>query len=647
MIIGLFLRHYKIYNNLNFVPITNYKDNKLSLFVGSNGVGKSSILEALNTFFNNGYWNKTKNEKKNQAFICPIFAVNKEKINRDIHLNDNDRKALEIISDFIISIDEAGANKDVKDFLKIRDSLDLNFEDNYLLFVGCTFEDKNSVYFGSTFNNEIKNQIREQLPDYDYNRVLTHIRKYFSYIYIPVESKTDDILKLEAYEMQKLMNKDILEEIDNVLKKKSLSLAGSRNSTSVVNVINTTLNNFMDSINSQIKLIDSDYSFKVEEGFKKNLTAVDLREHILKAYFSIRTLKKDKKEIFELSSGEQRIALIDIATAFIKNNENKSGEIVLAIDEPEASLHISKCFNQFRRLEDLSFLDDTQVLMTTHWYGSIPTLQQGTLNHIEIADKVSISSFPLNNYLENRRSFPEDIDLKSFFELISTILASIKAENKKWLIIEGSDDKLYFKNYVLPEVENLIILPVGGCGNVIKIYEYLFAPFSEKVEKGILSGSKVLCIIDSDNDQKSTNMSNPRIKDSLKICRLQNHENKSSLESLENLGLYYQTTIEDCLDPEIFFTVLQDSFNECEPEILEVFNGYEMDTTYNSSRINSYPSLLKPKSIEYLNRKKELIDKASESEFKIILAKRYSEKCRSVVHQTPELFQSVINFFNN
>ena len=647
MIIGLFLRHYKIYNNLNFIPITNYKDNKLSLFVGSNGVGKSSILEALNTFFNNGYWNRTKNEKKNQAFICPIFIINKEKINRDISLNDNDRKALEIITEFIINIEESGANKEVKDFLKLRDNLDFNFEENYLLFVGCTLEDRNSIYFGSSFDNEIKPKIIEQLPTYDCNRILTQVRKYFSYIYIPVESRTDDILKLEAYEMQKLMNKDILEEIESILKNKSLALTGTRNNTSVVNVINTTLNNFMESINSQIKLIDSNYSFKVEEGFKKNLTAFDLREHILKAYFSIRTLKKDRKEIFELSSGEQRIALIDIATAFIKNNATKSGEIILAIDEPEASLHISKCFNQFRRLEDLSLLDDTQVLMTTHWYGSIPTLQQGTLNHIEIADKVSISSFSLNNYLENRRSFPEDIDLKSFFELISTILASIKAEKKKWLIVEGSDDRLYFKNYVSSEVDDLIILPVGGCGNVIKIYEYLFAPFSEKVEKGMLSGSKVLCIIDSDNDQKRTNMSNPRIKDSLKICRVQNHEDKSSLENLENLGLYYQTTIEDCLDPQIFFKSLEDVFNECEPEILELFNGYERNTTYNSSRINSHPSLLEPKSLEYFNRKKELLDKASESEFKILLAQRYSERCRAVAHQPPELFQSVIKFFNN
>src|SRR5690606_20386537 len=109
--------------------------------------------------------------------------------------------------------------------------------------------------------------------------------------------------------------------------------------------------------------------------------------------------KKEKKEIDELSSGEQRIALIDIATAFLKNTTSDSKrKTILAIDEPESSLHISKAFKQFERLQGLVH-KDVQLIITSHWYGSLPFTTTGNLNYIEIKsnDKVNISSYDLNN----------------------------------------------------------------------------------------------------------------------------------------------------------------------------------------------------------------------------------------------------------
>lgn len=82
MIIGLITRHYKIYKALNYIPISDQLDNNLSIYVGNNGVGKSSILEALNTLFNNGYWNKHKDGKQDETFICPVFLIEKEKFNK-------------------------------------------------------------------------------------------------------------------------------------------------------------------------------------------------------------------------------------------------------------------------------------------------------------------------------------------------------------------------------------------------------------------------------------------------------------------------------------------------------------------------------------------------------------------------------------
>lgn len=648
MIIGLFLRHYKIYNNINNIPISNNLQNKLSLFIGNNGVGKSSILEALNTFFNNGYWNRTKGEKQDQTFICPIFLINKEKFNNFFNLSNEDISVLEIISKYMYSLEVSSINKESKEFVNTRDSMDLNQGEFYLLILGSNFKDRNKVYFGSSFDKDIRVKIIEEFPNYKIDKLLTLIKSYYTLIYIPVESKTDEILKLEAKEMQKLMNKNILETIETVLTEKRIHKVNNnkRSTLGLVSVINQTLNTFMDDINNQIKTIDDDYSFKVEEGYKKNLTASDLRDEILKAYFAIRTLKKSGKEIFELSSGEQRIALIDIATAFIKNNTDSKGEVVLAIDEPEASLHISKCFNQFKRIERLSHLENIQVLITTHWYGSLPTLQNGTLNHIQFDEKINFKTFSLDNYLEQRRDFPDDIDLKSFFELVSTIISSIKSDNTKWLIVEGSDDYLYFDNYLGSKIKDLVILPVGGCGNVIKVYEYLFAPFCEKIEKGILENSKVLCIIDSDINQKSTNLVNGKIEKSLKISRLQNFDNEISLQNLTNIGNYSPTTIEDCLNPTLFYEAIKEVLLNEETEFVSYFNQFEFNSEFLSSRLSGENSLLMPIDVEAYKNKKQLLDKINSPEIKNKIAKTY---CKLLMDnenlKVPKLFEIVSDFF--
>jgi ABC-type Mn2+/Zn2+ transport system ATPase subunit len=50
MLIGIFLRHIKAYKNINFIPVGS-KYNFVS-YLGENGVGKSSILQTMDSFFN-------------------------------------------------------------------------------------------------------------------------------------------------------------------------------------------------------------------------------------------------------------------------------------------------------------------------------------------------------------------------------------------------------------------------------------------------------------------------------------------------------------------------------------------------------------------------------------------------------------------
>jgi AAA15 family ATPase/GTPase len=67
MLIGVLLRNYKSYKGINFIPISN--GSGFSAFIGKNGVGKSSILESLDNFFNGGSWNVNNRHLRKRKYL--------------------------------------------------------------------------------------------------------------------------------------------------------------------------------------------------------------------------------------------------------------------------------------------------------------------------------------------------------------------------------------------------------------------------------------------------------------------------------------------------------------------------------------------------------------------------------------------------
>jgi AAA15 family ATPase/GTPase len=96
MIIGIFLRHYKIYKGANYIPFGINQIENLNLFIGQNGAGKSSILEALDTYFNQREFIFHTSEKKTEAFVAPLFYIPKEDLQKKF--SKNSQKAIPTIS---------------------------------------------------------------------------------------------------------------------------------------------------------------------------------------------------------------------------------------------------------------------------------------------------------------------------------------------------------------------------------------------------------------------------------------------------------------------------------------------------------------------------------------------------------------------
>ncbi|EPK9344560.1 AAA family ATPase, partial [Pluralibacter gergoviae] len=75
MIAGLFLRNFKNYENINFIPFLTSEKDRMTIFSGDNGAGKSALLESMNCLMNNTdskEWAFTIGQKKDRVSIFPL-----------------------------------------------------------------------------------------------------------------------------------------------------------------------------------------------------------------------------------------------------------------------------------------------------------------------------------------------------------------------------------------------------------------------------------------------------------------------------------------------------------------------------------------------------------------------------------------------
>ena len=149
---------------------------------------------------------------------------------------------------------------------------------------------------------------------------------------------------------------------------------------------------------------------------------------IIESYFSTKVItKRDSKiSIDDMSSGEKHQAIIDVCYAFLNDTSEHDKKIILAIDEPELSLHISACYEQFEKLKEIS-KKNHQVILTTHWYGFLPVVDKGIAHNIYLKKNNDrcISSYNLERMQEeisinrHKKILPDDIYLKSKYDSVA------------------------------------------------------------------------------------------------------------------------------------------------------------------------------------------------------------------------------------
>ncbi|WP_279475790.1 hypothetical protein [Aeromonas veronii] len=187
---------------------------------------------------------------------------------------------------------------------------------------------------------------------------------------------------------------------------------------------------------------------------------------------------------------------MDLAAGFLKTNPTKSQFItILAVDEPELSLHATACLKQFEKIRNLGS-HGVQTICTTHWYGFLPVIGNGTATYIS-QQQSYIRALCLDNYKdelkilasETQGAYIDLLEIKSSHDLVQSIVFSITSGNNyKWIICEGKTDRKYISAHLQYEdIDNLVVLSVGGSPTVKKIYSLLTLALEDR--KASVTGS--------------------------------------------------------------------------------------------------------------------------------------------------------------
>lgn len=555
MIFSLLLRNFKTYQGINYIALSN--GSKFSALVGENGAGKSSVLEALDSYFNGSEWNfnhtLSKGFQEREPFVCPVFLIEKSNFQIPVH-----RWLLEKLSETSWKAKPTDFNPSGKTHAELfcqqrQEVIKLGFKENthYLFPFGIQKTSRAATttpYFS----------IFETLKDYagfekyaSYTDALIELQKlihnYYKFIYLPSELDFKEHTKLESRTMQALLGQKIDKIVRHFIDK------------NIVTDINTKLSEFLDGLSE--RLITYEYRKPALKQSLVNLT--HFTETIIESYFGSKVLNKkvgkDTVPVADLSSGEKRQALIDVAQAFLTSSaHNSNQQLILAIDEPELSLHVSACFSQFEKLRDVAE-SGVQVMVTTHWYGFMPIVSNGVAVYCPKTDggPVLIDLRCFREDIKKLRQItsgrlPTELELKGTNDLVQSIVASITASDYKWVICEGSADKIYLDHYL--KDEGYLIVAVGGSPALKKIYTYIELAVIDARDD--INGSVFMLL---DTDKKYERFDTKDSIKSIQIRRVKNNEEtqRTELITTGNNDFHPATVIEDTLIPRFFLKALE------------------------------------------------------------------------------------------
>ncbi|MGC6483432.1 MAG: hypothetical protein ACON4T_07710 [Synechococcus sp.] len=248
--------------------------------MGDNGVGKSSVLEAFDCFFNGKEWNINTATKKSglttaKPYIVPIFMLKKRLLKSELECKAT------TLNDIALSLAEEDVpNANLRDFKRYSEIINriksnINLANYYILPIGMDYNGLPSL---SIFNckklaTSINGDNAEggKLSDDELEKfkpLLENIRKSIDYIYIPREIDPELFTKLETSEIQILMGETLHESLERLV------------TSDKIKEINSSLNSFIENLAEEL----DGYAYRTPTDRQQNLKKNDVYNLIIQAF---------------------------------------------------------------------------------------------------------------------------------------------------------------------------------------------------------------------------------------------------------------------------------------------------------------------------------------------------------------------------
>ncbi len=479
-------------NFRNFKNRTSIEFNDLTVIIGRNDLGKSTILEALDVFINESnalikldkddvckrsdsdeitigvvfteFPEKVDIDEGNQTSLADEYLLNKDGLLEVIKKYKNGK----CIGVYIHALHPV--NEEAKDLLlKKQKELKQIVEDK-----GYDCENK-------TKNASLRKAIREGVGDLkleeidisvneeDAKRIWGKLQTYLPVFALFQSDRANKDGDSEVQDPMKLAIKEILKKEDLQRKLSEIAKEVEDISEEIANKTLEKLSEMNPNIAKELKpVIPSSSELKWESVFK-----------------NIEISSDDGVPLNKRGSGVRRLVLLNFFRA--RAEEQKSlddkSNVVYAIEEPETSQHPNHQKILVKALKDLAFKDGRQIFITTHSPSLVQLLPKDSVRLLrENESEVEIVSGDL--------AISEIIEDLGVLPVIGKVAIFVEGELDRQFLLNINSNVPQLKQII--DLSNLAIIPLGG--SVLERW----------VNRNYLDGSNIVefHLYDKDSDEK-------------------------------------------------------------------------------------------------------------------------------------------------
>lgn len=461
------IKNFRGYRTETIIPISN-----LTAFIGKNDAGKSSVLEALEIFFNNSLVvcereDLNINADNNQIDITCVFsdypneiiidAAAPTSLANEYLLNENNR--LEIKKVFAAS----AAKPKEKVYIicnhptavNSNDLLELKKAELKTRANGLNIPQGN---YNGNINSTIRQAIWASFDDLQLARTELLVDKEDTK---KVYDTLKNYLPIYALFQSDRQSKDDDKEVTDPMKL-AVQQALAELTDEIEHIKNEVRNKAIDTANrtlAKLKEMSPELANELIPEFKT--------EPKFDSQFKLTINSEDNIPINKRGSGVRRLILLNFfrAEAERLRNQHQGNQIIFAFEEPETSQHPDHQEMLIQAFIELANTGNSQIILTTHTPALAGLLPLASLRFIE-------------KTIDDRNI---ELGTEEVFEKIAQtlgVLADPIPKNATAIIlIEGKSDVAFF-NHTVNQLKNaghlthtfqekrIALVPIGGCGNL-------------------------------------------------------------------------------------------------------------------------------------------------------------------------------------